>query len=164
MADLKPVYLIHGDDDVKLDAWRTRVRDRAAREQATIELMHGERDSGEVVAMALSSLTLSMGLRYVVVDGIERWKDKDVVAVMGALAAPPPDTIVVMLGDETKDPPKKAWKAPEKLVKAVTKAGGEVTPCPRPKAASFPGWIAERGAALELNVDRDAAQALVERV
>jgi DNA polymerase-3 subunit delta len=164
MADLQPAYLIHGDDDVKLDAWRTRVRERAAREQASIELLHGERDSGEAVAMALSSLTLSMGRRYVVVDGIERWKDKDVVAIVAALAAPPPDTVVVLLGDETKDSPKKAWKAPEKLIKAVQKAGGEVTPCLKPKPAGFLTWIAERGAALDLHVDRDAAQALLERV
>ena len=29
MADLKPVYLISGDDDAKIDAWRARVRRRA---------------------------------------------------------------------------------------------------------------------------------------
>ena len=32
MADLKPVYLVHGDDDAKIDAWRARVRGRAEQE------------------------------------------------------------------------------------------------------------------------------------
>ena len=35
MAELKPAYLIHGDDDAKIDAWRKRIRARAEREAAT---------------------------------------------------------------------------------------------------------------------------------
>ena len=164
MADLKPVYLIHGDDEVKLDDWRIRVRKRAAQEDASLELMHGERDGGDAVAMALASLTLSMGRRYVVVDGIERWKDKDVVAVVEALAAPPPETIVVLIGTVRKEPGRKAWSAPAKLVKAVQKAGGDVNECPAIRASQLPGWIADRASALDLKVDRDGAQALVERI
>ena len=33
MADLKPVYLVCGDDDAKIDAWRARVRERAEDER-----------------------------------------------------------------------------------------------------------------------------------
>ena len=88
MADLKPAYLIHGEDEVKLDAWRARIRDRAEREEASLELMDAARDAGEAVAVALSSMTLSMGTRYVVVDGMERWKDKDVAAGRRLLATP----------------------------------------------------------------------------
>ena len=33
MADLKPAYLICGDDDAKIDAWRARVRRRAEEER-----------------------------------------------------------------------------------------------------------------------------------
>ena len=29
MAELKPAYLVSGDDDAKIDAWRARVRKRA---------------------------------------------------------------------------------------------------------------------------------------
>ena len=161
MADLKPAYLIHGDDDVKLDAWRARVRERAAREGASLELMSGERDSAEAVAMAMSSLTLSMGRRYIVVDGIERWKDKDVAPAVAALASPPPETVVVLIG--TRDPSKK-WSPSAKLVKAVEKAGGEVTECAAPNAGGYPKWIADRAKEVGLAVDREAARALVERV
>ncbi len=161
MADLKPAYLIHGDDDVKLDAWRARVRERAAREEASLELMSAEQDSGEAVATALSSLTLSMGRRYIVVDAVERWKDKDVASLVAALASPPPETVVVLIG--TREPPKK-WSPPAKLLKAVQKAGGEVTECAAPRAGSLPRWIAERGKEVGLAVDAEAARALVERV
>jgi len=129
MADLKPAYLIHGDDEAKLDAWRARIRKRAGDEDASIELMDGERDSGEAVAIAMSSLTFSMGLRYIVVDGIERWKDKDVGNVVDALASPPPDTVVVLIGPRQ---PTKKWTPSAKLVKAVQKAGGDVTECAKP--------------------------------
>jgi DNA polymerase III subunit delta len=164
MAELKPAYLIHGEDEVKLDAWRARIRDRAAREEALLELMDAARDSGEEVAMALSSMTLSMGTRYVVVDGIERWKDKDVTPVVQALASSPPDTVVVLLGTTHREPGRKPWAPPAKLVKAVEKAGGEVSEHPLPKASQVPGWIAERGKQVGLAVDRDAAQALLERI
>jgi len=50
MADLKPAYLIHGDDEAKLDAWRARLRARAESEsEATLETLTGERVSGEFV-------------------------------------------------------------------------------------------------------------------
>ena len=164
MAELKPAYLIHGEDEVKLDAWRARIRDRAAREGASLELIDAARDSGEEVAMALSSMTLAMGTRYVVVDALERWKDKDVTPVAEVLASPPPETVVVLLGTVRKEPGRKAWTVPAKLVKAVEKAGGEVTEEKPPKAALLPKWIAERGKQLGLAVDRDAAQSLVERI
>jgi DNA polymerase-3 subunit delta len=164
MADLKPAYLIHGEDEVKLDAWRARIRDRAAREGASLELMDAARDSGESVAMALSSMTLSMGTRYVVVDALERWKDKDVTPVAELLASPPPDTVVVLLGTTRRESGRKPWGPPAKLVKAVEKAGGEVSAHAAPKASQVPRCIIERGKQLDLTVDKEAAQALVERI
>ena len=69
MADLKPAYLIHGDDEAKLDAWRKRIRARAEREAATPRSSRwtGERDRGEEVAAAIGALTLAIGRRYVLV-------------------------------------------------------------------------------------------------
>ena len=36
MAELKPAYLVCGDDDAKIDAWRARVRHRAEEVPATV--------------------------------------------------------------------------------------------------------------------------------
>jgi DNA polymerase-3 subunit delta len=164
MAELKPAYLIHGEDEVKLDAWRTRIRDRAGREEASLELMDAARDSGEDVAVALASMTLAMGTRYVVVDGVERWKDKDVAPVAELLTTPPPETVVVLIGTTRREGGGKPWSPPAKLVKAVEKGGGEVIGCAAPKASQAPAWIAARGKQLDLSVDRDAARALLERI
>ncbi len=164
MAALKPVYLLHGDDEVKLDAARARVRGRAAQEGASLELMDGERDAGEAVALALSAMTLALGQRYVLVDRIERWKEKDVVAVAAALTTPPPETVVFLFGTGRKEPGRKPWSPPAKLTKAVDQAGGERTELASPKPAALPGWITQQGKDLGLAVDRDAAQALVERI
>ena len=111
MAELKPVYLLHGDDEVKLDAARSRIRKRAAEEGASLDLMDGERDGGDDVAVALSAMTLAMGQRYVVVDRIERWKDKDVVAVVGHSGRACPETVVFLLGTARKESGRKPWSA-----------------------------------------------------
>ena len=39
MADPKPAYLLQGDDEVKIDGWRSRVRQRALDDpEATLEV------------------------------------------------------------------------------------------------------------------------------
>ena len=164
MAELKPIYLIHGEDEVKLDDWRGRIRDRATREAASLELMDAARDSGEAVAIALSSMTLSMGTRYVVVDGIERWKDKDVTQVAEVLGTAVPDAVVLLVGTVRREPGRKPWAVPDKLAKAVQKAGGEVAEQKKPKLSQLAAWSAQRGSELGLKVDRDAGQVLVDRI
>src|SRR5437867_1831535 len=99
MADLKPAYLVHGDDDVKIDAWRKRVRARAKSDgpSTTLEVLD-DGASAAAVAEATTALTLSVGRRYVLAEGVERWKDKDVAAVKEALADLPADTVLVLIG------------------------------------------------------------------
>ncbi len=89
MADPKPAYLLQGDDEVKIDGWRSRVRQRAADDpDATLEVFPDKTPVDEIAA-ALSSMTLAMGRRWMLVEGVERWKDKEVQSVAEALAACP---------------------------------------------------------------------------
>jgi DNA polymerase-3 subunit delta len=157
VAELKPAYLIWGDDEIRLDAWRRRLRVRVADEGSTAELevLRDERVSGAVVAGEISALTLAVGRRYVLADGVERWKDRDVKDVAAALAAIPAGTVIVLIA---------GGKPPAGLAKAVEKAGGEVHACEAPRPAAYPTWASERARELGLSLDRDAAQALVERV
>ena len=69
------------------------------------------------------------------VEGVERWKDKDVQAVADALGGLPADTVVVLIapGRSNADKP---GPAPAKLVKAVEKCGGEITSC-APTASQY---------------------------
>lgn len=163
MADPKPAYLLQGDDEVKIDGWRSRVRQRASDDpEATIEVFP-DRTPVEEIAAALSSMTLAMGRRWMLVEGVERWKDKEVQSVVEALKGLPADTTVVLIatGAIRRGKP---GPAPAKLVKAVEKCGGEITTYKAPTASRYAGWAADQAGKVGLSLTPDAAQALVNRV
>ena len=80
MAKLGPAYLIHGDDHGAVAERRARLR--AISEQSggsvSVELLEGEGGSPAAVARALSAMTLAIGRRVIIVDGVERWREADV--------------------------------------------------------------------------------------
>src|SRR3954471_21952336 len=131
MAELKPAYLVHGDDDVKIDGWGARGRERVADDEgAELELLRDERLTGSATAEAIGLLTLGVGRRWIVADGVQAWKEKDAKEVANALSQVDPETVVVFM---TQANPKArrgspAFKglAPAALLKGVEKAGGEV--------------------------------------
>ena len=152
MAEPKPAYLIHGQDQAKFDAWRKRVHARAKEEgpAATLEIVRADVDGA---VSAIGTLTLSVGRRYVLVDGVERWSDRDQKRVEEALSQIAGDILIVLI----------AWgKAPARLTKAVKAVGGEIHECRRPR--SYPAWVAERAADMGFEIDRDAAQMLTELI
>src|SRR5436305_260503 len=79
MPAFKPAYLIHGDDHGRIAERRTRLRAiaEAASGAQGLELFEGETSSPETVAAALAAMTFAFGRRFIVVDGTERWKDKE---------------------------------------------------------------------------------------
>jgi DNA polymerase III subunit delta len=164
MADLKPAYLVHGDDEVKLDSWRGRLRARAEREgsDATLEVLAGDQLTPAAFSQATAALTLGLGRRYLLADGVERWKEKELGPIVDSLKALPPDTTVLMVG--TGKVSRGAGPASESLAKAVRAIGGEVQVCAAPSQAKLPAWVAKQGRELGLLVSDDAAHALVERV
>jgi DNA polymerase III subunit delta len=170
VSEVKPCYLVYGDDDVKLDSWRRRLRARAEEEgpSTTLEVLKDEKLTGETVASVLSSMTLSVGRRYVLADGVERWKDRDVQPVAAALGSLGPETVVVFIAQRSErdrqSGKRSAVEPPARLVKAVKAAGGEVTEYAAPRGAGYPRWIAERGRELGVTVTREGAQALLELV
>lgn len=157
MAELKPVYLLSGDDDAKIDAWRTRVNARAEREHGAggLERVDGKADGAEGVANALAAMTFATGTRYLLAEPVEGWKADEVAAVEPALAAMPPDTVLVLIA---------RGKAPAGLAKAVEKAGGEVRDYGAPKPWELPRWAVERARDEGLALDLDAAKLLVQAV
>jgi DNA polymerase-3 subunit delta len=165
VAGVKPAYLVHGDDDVTLDAWRARVRKRVAEDSgAELEIFRGDRSSAQDVADALGLLTLGVGRRWILADGVQDWKDKDLAPVAEALKQPDPDTVVVFIAEANpkarRGSPASKGQAPAGLVKAVEKVG-EVQKCEAPKPRGLPKWVLERAKELDLVLDREAAEALV---
>jgi DNA polymerase III subunit delta len=154
MAELKPAYLVCGEDDTKIDAWRSRVRKRAEADNGpgALEQFDAKQDAPEDVAAALQTLTFGGGTRYVMVDNVESWKPAAVEPLERELASPAPDTVLVLVA---------RGKAPDKLSKAVATAGGELREYEAPKPRALPGWVRERAAEEGLTLDAEAARTLV---
>src|SRR3954454_12129739 len=157
MAGLKPVYLVCGDDDTKIDSWRARVRRRAEDENGpgALETFDGHTDKPEVVAAALATLTFATGDRYLLVDGVEAWKAGELDPLESAIDGIPEGTVLVLVA---------RGKPLARLCKAVTKAGGEQHSYEAPKPWQLPKWASERAAEEGLHLDQEAAKALVAAV
>jgi DNA polymerase-3 subunit delta len=157
VADLKPVYLVSGDDDVKIDAWRARVKKRAEDEGGTGALE--QHDAGamppDALAADLAALTFATGTRYMLIEGVESWKAAQLDPLEKALADMPPETVLVLIA---------RGKAQARLTKAVEKAGGEVRDYEAPNARQLGKWTIERAAEQNLKIDADAARTLVQIV
>src|SRR3954466_15827640 len=120
----KPAYLIHGDDHGRIAERRARLRAIAEAESGTggVELFEGDAATPEAVALALRAMTFAIGRRFLVVDGVGRWKDADVEAHLAPeLANMPPETTVAFFAREEG-----RTKLPAKLEAAVKKAGGDI--------------------------------------
>jgi DNA polymerase-3 subunit delta len=154
VADLKPAYLISGDDDAKIDAWRARVRKRAEEERGPggLEVFDAASSEPAEVATALAALTFDPGTRYVLVDGAGAWKAAQLAPLEATLADMPPDTVLVAIV---------RGKPLKQLCAAIDKAGGEHREYAAPKPWELPKWAAERGRDLGLQLDKEAAKELV---
>ena len=157
MADLRPVYLLSGNDQAKIDAWRRRVRRRAEAEggPGALELFDAVSSSAADVASALATLTFAAGDRYLLVDGVESWSAGELERLERALSDVPPGTVLVLIA---------RGKVPATLPRAVRKAGGEVREYAAPKPWEMHRWAAERAQDEGLHLDSDAAKALVATV
>ena len=154
MPDLKPAYLISGDDDAKIDAWRARVRRRAEEERGPggLEIFDAASSEPAEVAASLAALTFDPGTRYVLVDDAGSWKAAQLGPLEAMLADMPPETVLVAIV---------RGKPPKPLCAAIEKAGGELREYAAPKPWELPKWTVERGRDLGLQLDKEAAKELV---
>ncbi len=157
MADLKPAYLIHGDDDAKIDEWRARVRRRAEAEQGPggLEAFDARASTPDQLVASMAALTFATGTRYLMADDVTAWKAAEIAPLVDALGAMPPDTVVVLIA---------RGKPLKGLAKAVEGAGGEVREHAAPKPWEMPRWVSARAAEQGARMDSDAARELVSAV
>jgi len=158
----KSAYLIHGDDHGRISERRARLRALAEREGGAsgAEIFEGEDSTPEAVAAALSAMTFATGRRFLIVDGVERWKDKDVEAQLAPLlsAMPPETTVAFFAREEGRS------KTPPALHAAVKAAGGDIDAESAVKPWELAKWVRERARGLGLELDAAAAQALIAHV
>ena len=162
VPSFKPAYLIHGDDHGRIAERRARLRALAESESGTggVELFEGDAATPEAVALALRAMTFAIGRRFLVVDGVERWKDAEVDSVLAPeLANMAPDTTVAFFAREEG-----RTKAPAKLVAAVKKAGGDISAENALKLRELPRWVVSEGERLGVRVEGAAARALIAHV
>ncbi|HWG08416.1 MAG TPA: DNA polymerase III subunit delta [Solirubrobacteraceae bacterium] len=162
MPELKPAYLIHGDDHGAVAERRAGLRAlaQAPGSEVTVELIEGEDASPAGAAAALSAMTLAVGRRVIVVEGVERWREGDVEQQLSpSMAAMPPDTTVALFAREEA-----RTKAPAALHEAVRRAGGQVVAQMTVKPWELPKWAREQAARLGIALDAAAAKALVAQV
>jgi DNA polymerase-3 subunit delta len=161
VATFKPAYLIHGSDHGRIAERRARLRSLAEAESGAqgVEVFEGERATPDEVAASLSMMTFAIGRRFLIVDGVERWRDKDVEGLQAALEAIGPETTVAFFAREDT-----RAKAPTRLREAVLAAGGDVSAEESVKPWELPKWVVGQAKAVGLELDLEAARALVQHV
>ena len=162
MPAFKPAYLIHGDDHGRIAERRARLRAMAEAESGMggVELLEGDLCTPEAVAAALSAMTFAMGRRFVIADGVERWKPAEVEPVAAALKGMDAEstTVAFFAREEGRH------AAPDTLHAAVKAAGGVVAAEKTVKPRDLPRWVQQRAAECEIELELPAARALVAQV
>ena len=159
--EMRALYLIAGTDGAKIDATRSRLRARAERDGGAASLQVFEPGEGrgapdhEALLGAIPAMSLTESRRYLLADGVERWRDRQLEAVASALADLPPDLSVVLIARD---------KAPAKLVRAVKAAQGEIHEFEAPKARDMPRLLIADAERLGFRLDPAAARMLVDRM
>jgi DNA polymerase III subunit delta len=162
VPSFKPAYLIHGDDHGRIGERRARLRAmaEAASGQSGVELLEGDACTAEAVAGALTAMTFALGRRFVIADGVERWKEADVATVAAAVEGMDADMLTVAFFAREDG----RVKAPAALHKAVEKAGGQIAAENVLRTRDLPRWIAAQASELGITIDNQAAKALVAQV
>jgi DNA polymerase III subunit delta len=163
MPELKPAYLIHGDDHGAVSERRAGLRALAEGTDGgggSVELLEGDAASPAGVAGALTRMTLAMGRRVIMVEGVERWRQADIEKhLLPAIGAMAPETTLALFAREES-----RAKAPAVLHEAVKQAGGQVVAQMTVKPWELAKWVREQGARIGLSLDSAAAKALVSQV
>jgi len=157
VSGLNSVYLISGEDDAKIDAWRARLRKRAEEEggPGALESFDARETSVDALAAELATLTFNPGTRYLLADSVQSWKAGDLEPLERAIADMSPDTVLVLIA---------RGKVQARLAKAVKKVGGEVRAYEAPKPWEMHKWVIARANEEGLTLDSEAAKTLVSAV
>ena len=159
MPAFKAAYLIHGDDHGRIGERRSRLRAVAEAESGPggVEVLEGDACTADAVAASLAAMTFALGRRFVIADGVERWKEGDVAPVATAMASADPETLTVAFFAREEG----RAKAPAALAKAVEAAGGQVVEEREVKPRDLPRWLVARAAELGITLDVQGARALI---
>jgi DNA polymerase-3 subunit delta len=157
----KAAYLIHGDDHGRIAERRARLRDLAESLSGAqgVELFEGDAAAPDVVAGALDAMTLALGRRFLIVDAVEHWKEKELDALELAMKHLAPETTVAFFAREDS-----RSKAVPRLHAMVRQADGDISLEANVKPWELPKWVLARAGELGLELEPDGARALIQHV
>jgi len=161
VAELQPLYLIAGTDGAKIDATRARLRARAERDGGAASLQIFEPGEGrgapdhEALLAAIPAMSLTESRRYLLADGVERWREPQLEQVVAALGDLPPELSLVLIARD---------KAPATLLRAVKAVNGEIHEFEAPRARDMPRVLVADAKGLGFRLEPAAARMLVERM
>jgi DNA polymerase-3 subunit delta len=162
-TELKPAYVVSGDDRPKVEVALERLRGRF--DPGAIERLSASAGAtGSDVVAVCNAGSLLGDARLVLVTEVDGrrddrrrltggWKGADVEAVVDYLRAPSPGTILCLVGEELK-PDSALGKAVAKVGEVLVYAVGK----------DLDGWIAKRFRESGVAIERDACHALREIV
>jgi DNA polymerase-3 subunit delta len=159
--ELGSLYLIGGTDGAKIDSTRARLRARAESDggAAALEVFEPGEGRGapdhEALLAAIPAMSLTESRRYLLADGVERWRERQLDAVVAVLGQLPPELTLVLIARD---------KLQAKLRKAVEGAGGEIHEFEAPKARDMPPTLVAEAKRLGFNLEPAAARTLVTRM
>ncbi|HKH19213.1 MAG TPA: DNA polymerase III subunit delta [Solirubrobacteraceae bacterium] len=162
MPSFRPAYLICGDDHGRVGERRARLRSMAERESGAggVELLEGDACTPDAVAVALRAMTFALGRRFVIADGVERWKEADVPVVADAMKSMDGESLTVAFFGREEG----RYKVPAALRNAVEAAGGQIAEAGNVKPRELPRWLIARAAELDVELDQQGARALIAHV
>jgi DNA polymerase III subunit delta len=159
-SEMNPAYLIAGSDAAKIAEARARLRARAEAEgQAGLEVFEPLEGRGspdaDALLRAIPAISLTSSHRYLLADGVERWRAEEQDAVAAALGSLDADTTVVLVAH---------GKAPAKLVRAVKDCGGDLLSYEAPRGRAMPRHLVSEAAARGFRMEPAAAELLLDRL
>lgn len=158
IEELKPVYLIFGDEELLLERALHRLRDRVASVadlDFNSDAFEGESVDPNTVVAAANTLPFGSEKRLIVVRSVDKMRADDQAVLAAYSADPSPSTCLVLVAT-------KVAKS-SKLYKAVDAIGG-IAEYKAPSRNSYPGWVVEHFAARGRRIDYDGAELLVRSV
>jgi DNA polymerase III subunit delta len=162
VPSFRTAYLIHGDDHGRIGERRTRLRAMAESETGAggVEVVEGDACTPETVAAALRAMTFALGRRFVIADGVERWKDADVAIVGDAMKSMDAESLTVAFFGREEG----RYKVPAALHKAVEAVGGQIAEESSVKPRDLPRWLISRARELDVELDQQGARTLIAHV
>jgi DNA polymerase-3 subunit delta len=152
-SDLKPVYLLTGNDRPKVARALERLRGRFGDDSAE-RLSAASASADEAIAACNSLGLFGGGSRLVVVTDVERWKAADVKAVAAYAASPAPATVLALHADEVK--------RDAALVKICAKHGSVLAYDVSKK--ELPKWVGEEFVRRGSRAESETCKRLIELV